>query len=101
MVFFMDYEMRGIIHKYIDNYVNGGLLNGDLILWNHSGHAQLVDAKSALLGQVFGGALRLLANLNCVEEEDLSDGDRDEMRDLFSSRVKGIETVVEGMVNHS
>jgi hypothetical protein len=101
MVFSMDYEMRGIIHKYIDNYVNGGLLNGDLILWNHSEHAKLVDVKSALLGQVFGGALRMLANLNGVEEEELSEVDRGEIRELFSSTVKGIEPVVEAMVNHS
>ena len=97
----MDYEIRGIIQQYIVKYVNGGVLLDDLNMWNNSLHENDVDQKSALLGQVYGGALRLLANLNGVEEEELTPRDREELRDLFSVTVRGIGSAIENMLNNS
>jgi hypothetical protein len=96
----MEYETIGIIQRYIDNYVCNNVLNSYVILWDMIKEKGIIESqKSAIIGQIYGGVSRLLANINGCEEEELTVEDRDSLNDIFKLRLIGIETSINLMLN--
>jgi hypothetical protein len=91
----MDSETIGMIQQYIDKYVETGIPRY-LKMWASIKEEGYIDSqKSAVIGQLYGGALRLLSNLNGYEEESINPYDLEEFNEFFNSRLVGIEKRVE------
>jgi hypothetical protein len=91
----MDSETIGMIQQYLDNYVESGI-TVYLKMWASIREKGYIDSqKSAIIGQLYGGALRLLSNLNGYEEESIDPYDLEEFNEFFSSRLVGIEKRIE------
>ena len=55
----------------------------------------IVDEKSAIIGQLYGGALRLYSNTQGLEENGIHSSDLVEFNELFVSRLEGLEKKVD------
>ena len=92
----------GIIQKYIDNYIDDNIIKNNIIIWGDVKEKRIIESqKSAIIGQIYGGARRLLANINSCEEEELTDEDGASLNDVFKLRLIGIETRVNRMINET
>ena len=88
-----------MIQQYLDNYVNDKVLAKYLTIWDDSKKTGLIECeKSAAIGQIYGGALRMLSNLNGYEEENIDPRDLKEFNDLFKSRLYGIESTIDSIL---
>lgn len=96
----VEYETIGIIQKYMDGYVSNKVLNNHVALWNIIKKEGIIESqKSAIIGQIYGGISRLLANINGCEEEELTAEDREDLNDIFMLRLVGIETNIDTILN--
>lgn len=81
-----------MIQQYLDKYVEEGILPAYVRMWAYIKQSGSIESeKSALIGQLYGGALRLLSNLNGCEEEDLNQSDLMEFNEFFTSKLSGLE----------
>ena len=96
----MEYETVGIIQKYIDEYVSNDILKNYVTLWNVVRKDGIIESqKSAIIGQIYGGVSRLLANINSCEEDEITVEDRASLNDIFKLRLVGIETSINVLLN--
>ncbi|MCW4013798.1 MAG: hypothetical protein NWF07_12550 [Candidatus Bathyarchaeota archaeon] len=96
----MDSETIGMIQQYLNKYVESGMPNY-IKMWNGIKDNGLIDSqKSAIIGQIYGGALRLLANLNGFEEDSIDPYDLIDFNDFFNSRLVGIEKQIEKVLTN-
>jgi len=96
----MEYETIGIIQKYMDDYVRNNILNNYIALWKVIKEDGIIESrKSAIIGQIYGGVSRLLANINSCEEEELTLEDRADLNNIFMLRLVGIETSINTILN--
>ena len=92
----MDSEIIGMIQQYLDKYVENVIIGYYVELWaNFKKNGSIESEKSAIIGQLYGGALRLLSNLNGYEESNINPYDLEEFNELFTSRLNGIEQRIE------
>lgn len=97
----MNSETIGMLQQYLDKYVESGIPNY-IKMWNGIKENGFIDSeKSAIIGQFYGGALRLLANLNGFEEDNINPYDLIDFNDFFSSRLAGIEKQIEKVLNNN
>ena len=98
----MNSETIGMLQQYLDKYVEEGILPAYLEMWAHIKKSGSIESeKSAIIGQLYGGALRLLSNLNGYEEGDVNQRDLREFNEFFTSRLSGIEKRLEKvLINH-
>ena len=98
----MDSETIGMIQSYLDKYVETGI-PGYLKMWASIKKKGYIDSqKSAIVGQLYGGALRLLSNLNGYEEDSINPYDLDDFNEFFNLRLVGIEKQIEKVLtNHT
>jgi hypothetical protein len=90
-----------MIQQYLDSYVNMESITEYVVMWISIKKSGSIESeKSALIGQLYGGALRLLSNLNGYEEENIDPYDLKEFNKLFMSRLDGIEKKVENILNN-
>ena len=54
--------------------------------------------KSAIIGQLYGGALRLFCNTQGKEEKNIHHTDLTEFNNLFISKLEGLEKQVESVL---
>ena len=88
----LDSEIIGMIQQYLDKYVENKIIGNYLEMWaNIKKNGSIESEKSAIIGQLYGGALRLLSNLNGYEESNINPYDLEEFNELFTSRLNGIE----------
>ena len=91
----MDSETIGMIQQYLNKYVESGVPNY-IKMWDGIKENGFIDSqKSAIIGQLYGGALRFLANLNGFEEDSIDPYDLIDFNDFFNSRLAGIEKQIE------
>lgn len=91
----MDSETIGMLQQYLDKYVKTGI-PGYLKMWASTKEKGYIDSqKSAIIGQLYGGALRLLSNLNGYEEDNINPYDLEDFNEFFNSRLVGIEKQIE------
>lgn len=87
----MNSETIGMIQQYLDTYVETGV-PGYLKMWTSIKEKGYIDSqKSAIIGQLYGGSLRLLSNLKGYEEENINPYDLEDFNKIFNSRLEGIE----------
>ena len=92
----MDSEIIGMIQQYLDKYVENKIIGNNVEMWaNIKKNGSIESEKSAIIGQLYGGALRLLSNLNGYEESNINKYDLEEFNELFTSRLNGIEKRIE------
>lgn len=92
----MDSETIGMIQQYLDKYVEEGIIPSYLEMWARIKESGSIESeKSALIGQLYGGALRMLSNLNGYEEDNINPYDLEELNEFFTSRLSGIEKRIE------
>jgi hypothetical protein len=90
-----------MIQQYLDSYVNAESIAEYVVMWIGVKKSGSIESeKSAVIGQLYGGALRLLSNLNGYEEENIDPYDLKEFNELFMSRLDGIEKKVENLLNN-
>jgi len=90
-----------MIQQYLDNYMNDKVLAKYLVIWMDSKKVGSVDSeKSAAIGQVYGGALRMLSNVNGYEEENIDPRDLKEFNNLFMSRLSGLELKIDNILHN-
>lgn len=91
-----------MIQQYLDKYVEDEMLSNHIKMWAHIKKSGYIDSeKSAIIGQLYGGALRLLSNLNGYEENNINPYDLEEFNELFTSRLGGIEKrISKVLINH-
>ena len=85
-----------MIQQYFDNYLSDEVLSQSAKVWlktRKNGH--ISDEKSALIGQLYGGAFRLFSNTQGCEEKDLHPKDMNDFNALFNARLEGLEKQVE------
>ena len=92
----LDSEIIGMIQQYLDKYVENEIIGYYVEMWaNIKKNGSIESEKSAIIGQLYGGALRLLSNLNGYEESNINPYDLEEFNELFTSRLNGIEQRIE------
>jgi len=92
----LDSEIIGMIQQYLDKYVENKIIGNYVEMWaNVKKNGSIESEKSAIIGQLYGGALRLLSNLNGYEESNINKYDLEEFNELFTSRLNGIEKRIE------
>ena len=92
----MDSETIGMIQQYLDKYVEVGILPSYIEMWAQiKGNGSIESEKSAIIGQLYGGVLRLLSNLKGYEEANINSYDLEELNKFFTSRLNGIEKQIE------
>ena len=92
----LDSEIIGMIQQYLDKYVENKIIGNYVEMWaNIKKNGSIESEKSAIIGQLYGGALRLLSNLNGYEESNINKYDLEEFNELFTSRLNGIEQRIE------
>ena len=85
-----------MIQQYLDKYVENKIIGNYVEMWaNIKKNGSIESEKSAIIGQLYGGALRLLSNLNGYEESNINKYDLEEFNELFTSRLNGIEKRIE------
>ena len=85
-----------MIQQYLDKYVENKIIGNYVEMWaNVKKNGSIESEKSAIIGQLYGGALRLLSNLNGYEESNINKYDLEEFNELFTSRLNGIEKRIE------
>jgi hypothetical protein len=90
-----------MIQQYLDSYVNAESIADYVVMWiGIKENGSIESEKSAVIGQLYGGALHLLSNLNGYEEENIDPYDLKEFNELFMSRLDGIEKKVENLLNN-
>jgi len=100
----LDSEIIGMIQQYLDKYVENKIIANYVEMWaNIKKNGSIESEKSAIIGQLYGGALRLLSNLNGYEESNINLYDLEEFNELFTSRLNGIEKRIEKVLikNHT
>ncbi len=99
----MDSETIGMLQQYLDKYVEDEMLSNHIKMWAHIKKSGYIKSeKSAIIGQLYGGALRLLSNLNGYEENNINPYDLKEFNELFTSRLGGIEKRISNVLtNHT
>ena len=91
-----------MIHQYLDIYVKDGLIDKYGDFWALCCEKGLIDSvKSVLIGQLYGGSLRLLSNALGCEEEELRENDLHEFNEIFLSRLEGIEKEIEEIIDQN
>jgi len=97
----LDSETIGMIQQYLDNYVEEGILPVYLEMWARiKKRGSIESEKSAIIGQLYGGALRLLSNLNGYEEDDINQYDLKELNEFFASRLDGMEKRIDEVLTN-
>jgi len=92
----LDSETIGMIQQYLDRYVENKIIGNYVEMWaSIKKNGSIESEKSAIIGQLYGGALRLLSNLNGYEESNINPYDLEEFNELFMSRLYGIEKRIE------
>jgi hypothetical protein len=91
-----------MLQQYLDKYVEEGILPAYLKMWASIKESGTIESeKNAIIGQLYGGALRLLSNLNGYEEGDINQNDLKEFNEFFTARLSGIEKHIEKVLtNH-
>ena len=95
----MDSEIIGMIQQYLDKYTEDGILPNYIEMWKSIKKSGSIESeKSAIIGQLYGGSLRLLSNLNGYEEDNINQRDLEEFNELFKLRLGGIEKRIENVL---
>lgn len=85
-----------MIQQYLDSYANDIIIAKYSLIWRSvKERGSVENVKSAIIGQLYGGALRLLSNLNGYEEENINPDDLKQFNELYMSRLDGIEKKIE------
>ena len=96
----MDSETIGMIQQYLDTYIKDKIISRNIEMWMKVKENGSIDSeKSAIIGQLYGGALRLYSNTQGYEEKTIHPDDLHQFNDLFISRLDGLEQKVETVLN--
>ena len=91
-----------MIQQYLDKYVEEGILPSNIQMWARiKKNGSIESEKSAIIGQLYGGALRMLSNLNGYEEDNINKYDLEELNEFFTSRLSGIEKRIEKVLTNT
>ena len=91
-----------MIQQYLDKYVEEGILPSYIQMWARiKKNGSIESEKSAIIGQLYGGALRMLSNLNGYEEDNINKYDLEELNEFFTSRLSGIEKRIEKVLTNT
>jgi hypothetical protein len=89
-----------MIQQYLDNYVSDKIIAKYGMIWhNVKEKGSIENEKSAIIGQLYGGALRLLSNINGYEEENINSTDLRQFNELFILRLDGMKKKIETVLH--
>jgi hypothetical protein len=89
-----------MIQQYLDDYVKDQTLTRSLETWLKTKENKYInDEKSAFIGQLYGGALRLYSNTQGNEEKNIHPLDLKQFDELFMQRLEGLERKIENELN--
>lgn len=88
-----------MIQQYIDDYVKDRIFLRSADMWVTINENGSIDSeKSAIIGQLYGGALRLFCNTQGKEEKNIHPTDLAEFNNLFLSKLEGLEKQVRSVL---
>lgn len=91
-----------MIQQFLDNYIKDKILSRSADMWKTvKENDSIISEKSAIIGQLYGGALRLYCNTQGIEEKNIHPDDLSEFNELFVSKLDGLEKQVEAVLQKS